>query len=188
MQFGLLFARERGRQVSHETRLLRLFQAGGLSRSAVQRITMPIRSARRLNWLMLGKKVFEDLTDNEWALVEALFHMNPIPNNRRGRPRADTRGIVNSILWMLASGRGWSKLPGRYPSPPTCRRRFEVWRVDGTIAELLGRLRTSGREVRLRGSLSGAALAKPSPLVAGAHSAGAFWVGSMSWHAPETTD
>jgi putative transposase len=131
--------------------------------------------------------VFDDLTDNEWALVEALFHMNPVPRDRRGRPRVDARGIVNGVLWTLASGGGWATLPGRYPSPPTCRRRFEEWHADGTIAELLKRLRTSGREVSLRGPLGATALQKPSALTSLELLRGAQRTRPESWRAPVTT-
>lgn len=36
--------------------------------------------------------VFDDLTDNEWALVEALFEAQPQPVNDAAAPRRSTRG------------------------------------------------------------------------------------------------
>jgi putative transposase len=131
-------------------------------------------------------KVFDDLTDNEWALVEALFHMSPVSPDRRGRPRVDARAIVNAVLWALASGGGWTTLPGRFPSPPTCRRRFEEWHADGTIAELLKRLRASGREVCLRGPLGAAAVQKPAALATLDGLRGAQWSRPETWRAPVT--
>ncbi|HEX3634189.1 MAG TPA: transposase, partial [Paraburkholderia sp.] len=89
--------------------------------------------------------LFDDLRDNEWALVEALFCAEPARSERRGRPRVEARAVVNAVLWVLSTGEGWSKLPGRYPSPPTCRRRFDEWQADGTLAEIVKRLGTSGR-------------------------------------------
>jgi len=105
--------------------------------------------------------VFDDLRDNEWALVEALFCAEPARSERRGRPRVEARAVVNAVLWVLSTGEGWSKLPGRYPSPPTCRRRFDEWQADGTLAEIVKRLGTSGREISLRGRI-GATAAKPA--------------------------
>jgi putative transposase len=133
--------------------------------------------------------VYDDLTDNEWALVEALFHMSRIPNERRGRPRVDARGVVNGVLWALASGGGWATLSARFPSPPTCRRRFEEWLADGTIAELLRRLRTSGRDVPLRGPI-GAAVVKKKPVVPAIQErrSGAFWTTPESLRAPVAAD
>lgn len=61
--------------------------------------------------------LFDDLRDNEWALVEALFCSEPARSERRGRPRVEARSVVNAVLWVLSTGEGWSKLPGRYPSP-----------------------------------------------------------------------
>ena len=86
--------------------------------------------------------MFDDLRDNEWALVEALFCAEPARSERRGRPRVEARAVVNAVLWVLSTGEGWSKLPGRYPSPPTCRRRFD----DG--ADLAPRRDEASRQQR----------------------------------------
>jgi putative transposase len=56
--------------------------------------------------------VFDDLKDNEWALVEALFCAEPATGERRGRPRVEARAVVNAVLWVLASG---GKPTGRLP-------------------------------------------------------------------------
>jgi putative transposase len=126
----------------------------------------------------------EDLTDNEWALIEELFRIGCAPNGRGGRPRLHARGIVNGVLWALASGGGWATLPERYPSSPTCRRRFEEWQSDGTIAELIKRLRIGGREVPLRGALGAAALQGHHPSASRERLRGARWTTPESWHPP----
>src|ERR1700759_1740992 len=95
--------------------------------------------------------LFDDLRDNEWALVEALFCAEPARSERRGRPRVEAGAVVNAVVWGLSTGEGWAQMPGRYPSPPTCRRRFDEWRADGTLAEIVKRLGTSGREISLCG-------------------------------------
>ena len=107
--------------------------------------------------------LFDDLRDNEWALVEALFCAEPARSERRGRPRVEARAVVNAVLWVLSTGEGWSKLPGRYPSPPTCRRRFDEWQADGTLAEIVKRLGTTGREISLRGRIGATAVKPPAP-------------------------
>ena len=127
--------------------------------------------------------VFDDLRDNEWALVEALFCAEPARSERRGRPRVEARAVVNAVLWVLSTGEGWSKLPGRYPSPPTCRRRFDEWQADGTLAENVKRLGTSGREISLRGRI-GATAAKPPAPPSRDRLRGAFWTNPESWRAP----
>jgi putative transposase len=125
----------------------------------------------------------DDLGDNEWELVEALFCAKPARSERRGRPRAETRAVLNAVLWVLSTGEGWSRLPGRYPSPPTCRRRFDEWQADGTLAEIIRRLNSSGREISPRGSI-GATAAKPPAQPGSDRLRGAFWTNPASWRAP----
>ena len=125
----------------------------------------------------------DDLGDNEWELVEALFCAKPARSERRGRPRAQTRAVLNAVLWVLSTGEGWSRLPGRYPSPPTCRRRFDEWQADGTLAEIIKRLNSSGREISPRGSI-GATAAKPPAKPGSDRLRGAFWTNPASLRAP----
>ncbi|CAB3791749.1 hypothetical protein LMG28688_03368 [Paraburkholderia caffeinitolerans] len=89
---------------------------------------------------------FEELSDDEWVLVSSLVSDEPpIRLNRRGRPRAEPRVVANAVLWILTTGESWSRLPARYPSGPTCRRRFEEWHVSGTLNELVRLLVERGR-------------------------------------------
>src|ERR1700739_2975927 len=80
---------------------------------------------------------FDELNNDEWGRLSPLVADEPVRLNRRGRPRPQTRGVLNAVLWILTTGNPWSKLPGRYPSGPTCRRRFEAWLVDGTMMEMI---------------------------------------------------
>lgn len=80
---------------------------------------------------------FDELNDEEWARLSTLIADEPIRLNRRGRPRAENRVVANAVLWILTTGEPWSKLPGRYPSGPTCRRRFEEWLASGTLGEMV---------------------------------------------------
>jgi transposase len=89
---------------------------------------------------------FDELSNDEWALLAALVSDEPaVRLNRRGRPRAEPRVVANAVLWILTTGEPWSKLPGRYPSGPTCRRRFEEWQLNGTLAEMIRLLAVTGR-------------------------------------------
>ncbi|QGZ63490.1 transposase [Paraburkholderia acidisoli] len=90
---------------------------------------------------------FVELSDDEWTQVSSLVSDEPpIRLNRRGRPRAEPRVVANAVLWILTTGESWSRLPARYPSGPTCRRRFEEWHVNGTLIELVGLLSQGGRQ------------------------------------------
>ncbi|SET34941.1 Transposase [Burkholderia cepacia] len=80
---------------------------------------------------------FDELTDEEWFRLSTLIADEPIRLNRRGRPRAEPRVVANAVLWILTTGEAWSKLPGRYPSGPTCRRRYEEWLASGTLLQMI---------------------------------------------------
>lgn len=89
---------------------------------------------------------FEELSNEEWSLVAPILNAQPHAGIlRRGRPRIRTRVVANAVLWVLTTGQSWSKLPAHYPSQPTCRCRFEEWRLDGKIAEMIRILREVGR-------------------------------------------
>src|ERR1700693_2483617 len=80
-----------------------------------------------------------DLTDAQWAFLEPQFR----PKRRkdgRGRPWQDTRAVLNGVLWILRTGAPWHDLPPRYPPYQTCHRRFQQWRRDGLLTDLLTRL------------------------------------------------
>ncbi|MFC0397050.1 transposase [Paraburkholderia rhizosphaerae] len=89
---------------------------------------------------------FDELSNDEWARLSALVSDEPaVRLNRRGRPRAEPRIVANAVLWIMTTGEPWSKLPGRYPSGPTCRRRFEEWQANGTLLEMVRLLSETGR-------------------------------------------
>jgi transposase len=141
---------------------------------------------------------FDELSNDEWALLSALVSDEPaVRLNRRGRPRAEPRVVANAVLWILTTGEPWSRLPGRYPSGPTCRRRFEEWQLNGTLAEMVQLLSQTGRrfayvpEPTTAVAPQGATEAASPP----AHDhhdlrddglRGVFWKSPESWQAPHT--
>ena len=89
---------------------------------------------------------FEELSNEEWSLVAPILSAQPHAGVlKRGRPRIRTRVVANAVLWVLTTGQSWSKLPAHYPSQPTCRCRFEEWRLKGKIAEMIRVLSKVGR-------------------------------------------
>ena len=70
----------------------------------------------------MGKR--EELTDEQWAILEPLI---PKPRRRsdgRGRPVVhNDRSVLNGVLWVLRTGAAWADLPDRFPSGSTCFRR-----------------------------------------------------------------
>ncbi|RZF25262.1 transposase [Paraburkholderia sp. UYCP14C] len=135
---------------------------------------------------------FDELNNDEWALLAPLVSDEPaVRLNRRGRPRAEPRIVTNAVLWILTTGEPWSKLPGRYPSGPTCRRRFEEWQLNGTLLEMVRLLSLSGRtfayipEPAPPVTARPAAPVAPTPIPREDNSLrGVSWKSPESWQAP----
>lgn len=128
---------------------------------------------------------FEELNDDEWARIAALAADEPVHPHRRGRPRAETRVVANAVLWILTTGERWSKLPARYPSGPTCRRRFDEWLADGTLFEMVKTLSECGRVFAYVPQRQAVALPapKPEPAPESPRLRGVFWTNPESWQA-----
>ncbi|MGG1949307.1 transposase [Trinickia sp. NRRL B-1857] len=139
---------------------------------------------------------FEELTDDEWARLAPLAADEPVHPHRRGRPRAEPRVVTNAVLWILTTGERWSKLPARYPSGPTCRRRFDDWLADGTLAQIVAVLSEFGRTFAYvpqpDAMVQAAPKAAPLPAPESPRLRGVFWTNPESWHsaseAVETLD
>ncbi|ABD09545.1 IS5 family transposase [Frankia casuarinae] len=89
-----------------------------------------------------------DLTDAEWALVEAVLP----PVSKDGRPGAHSRrDIVDAILYVTHNGIVWRALPAGFPPWQTVYGFFDRWKKKGVTAgihdALRGRVRLArGRE------------------------------------------
>ena len=90
-----------------------------------------------------------ELTDLQWAVLDALIPEPPRRKDRRGRPWRSRRSVLNGILWVLRTGAPWADLPERYPSYQTCHRRFQQWVrsgiMQGVFEALAEDLRIQGR-------------------------------------------
>ena len=70
-----------------------------------------------------------DLTDPEWAAIEPLLSSS----------RGDERQIINGILWMQRSQRGFGEIPDVYGKRwTTYYKRFTEWRTSGVWRRILG--------------------------------------------------
>jgi len=90
-----------------------------------------------------------DLTEAQWAILKPLFQPKRRPDGR-GRPWKDARTVLNGVFWILRTGAPWHDLPPRYPPYQTCHRRFQQWRRDGLLTNVLTRL---AEDLRDRGKL-----------------------------------
>ncbi|NML32706.1 transposase [Paraburkholderia antibiotica] len=75
-----------------------------------------------------------DITDQEWQRVMKLLPELRPRTELRGRPQADTRSVLNGVLWVIYSGAVWSAMPRRYPAYQTCHRRFKNWYDKGVLS------------------------------------------------------
>jgi transposase len=89
---------------------------------------------------------YRDITDEEWQRVAALLPELRPRTELRGRPLANTRAVLNGVLWVIYSGATWSAMPRRYPSYQTCHRRFKVWHETGALKQVLVELFGSASE------------------------------------------
>ncbi|TKC81671.1 transposase [Trinickia terrae] len=83
---------------------------------------------------------YRDITDEEWQQVAQLLPELRPRAELRGRPLANTRAVLNGVLWVMYSGATWSAMPRRYPSYQTCHRRFKAWHQSGTLKIVLAEL------------------------------------------------
>ena len=83
---------------------------------------------------------FRDMTDEQWQCVARLLPELQPRTELRGRPLANTRAVLNGVLWVMGSGATWSAMPPRYPSYQTCHRRFKAWYESGALKAVLARL------------------------------------------------
>ncbi len=85
-----------------------------------------------------------DLTDAQWALLEPLLReRDPVGP---GRPATvDLREVVNALLYIKQTGCPWRYLPHDLPPRSTVHYYFAQWTADGTLEELVRRLREQVR-------------------------------------------
>lgn len=75
-----------------------------------------------------GLRYSSDLTDAEWAVLEAVIP----PRSSLGRPPKWTlRTIVDGMLYVLRGGLPWRMLPKDFPPISTVQRYFYAWRDSG---------------------------------------------------------
>ncbi|MDQ3749264.1 MAG: transposase [Acidobacteriota bacterium] len=78
----------------------------------------------------------EELTNEQWSLIEPLFEKTD-EIQTRGRPLRPACEVLNGVLWILRSGARWSDLPDRFPPYQSCHRRFQGWVKDGRLRKVL---------------------------------------------------
>ncbi|HZZ09162.1 MAG TPA: transposase [Paraburkholderia sp.] len=83
---------------------------------------------------------YRDMNDEEWQRVAPLLPELRPRSELRGRPLANTRSVLNGVLWVMYSGATWSAMPRKYPSYQTCHRRFKAWYESGVLKRVMDQL------------------------------------------------
>jgi transposase len=83
---------------------------------------------------------YRDINDEEWQRVAPQLPELRPRSELRGRPLANTRAVLNGVLWVMYSGATWSAMPRRYPSYQTCHRRFKAWHESGALRGIMQEL------------------------------------------------
>jgi transposase len=78
----------------------------------------------------------DDLSDAQWERVAPLLPELNQRVVRRGRPCVNLRGVVNSVLWVLRTGKPWNAMPANYPPYQTSHRYYLRWREKGVLSEI----------------------------------------------------
>jgi transposase len=83
-----------------------------------------------------------EINDELWDRIQPLLPVVYRRHRWPGRKRLDYRGCLNGILFVLATGIGWERLPQQlgYGSGMTCWRRLRDWQQAGVWDRLHERL------------------------------------------------
>ena len=83
-----------------------------------------------------------DLNDQQWNLLQSLLPQRVWQPGGRGRPPCcNVRSIVNGILYLNKTGCQWRMIPPSFGNWSTISSYFKNWRLDGTWANVMKRLR-----------------------------------------------
>ena len=81
----------------------------------------------------------DDLTDNEWQLIEPIFEKT---FSQRGRkPTHTKRELLNAIFYLVRTGCSWRNLPHDFPPWKTVYTQFRRWQTTKFLEKLHHTLR-----------------------------------------------
>ena len=78
---------------------------------------------------------YSRLPEKMWSRLEPLFPDYP-PSRKGGRPRANLRGVMDGIWYVLRTGCQWKELPRYFGAPSTVHRYFQEWAALGLFERL----------------------------------------------------
>lgn len=78
---------------------------------------------------------FARIPEKLWRRIEPLLPKYR-PSTKGGRPRANLRGVVDGIFYVLRTGCQWKALPSNFGSSSTVHRYFQEWEQLGVFHRL----------------------------------------------------
>jgi hypothetical protein len=75
------------------------------------------------------------LADHQWAVIESFIPPSD-STDRRGRPSANPRPLLDAIFWKFAHNARWQDLPNGSPPLLTCRRYYRRLFLSGRLFTL----------------------------------------------------
>ena len=103
---------------------------------------MPWNRTTRKVYKRVGRRYESDVTDQEWAIIEAMLPKQ----GRLGRPReTDLREVSGAIQYVLATGCQWRALPKEFPPYSTVINYFCRWQGSGVFDRMMDALRDLAR-------------------------------------------
>jgi transposase len=75
------------------------------------------------------------LSNAEWERIQHLF---PVAGMQKatGRPAADSRAVLEAILWVERTGERWMYLPAHFPPQQTCYAKYLNWKRSGILDQV----------------------------------------------------
>lgn len=87
----------------------------------------------------------DDLTDEEWGLIEPFLEEQKVKQGRS--PKYSRREILNAIFYVLRTGCQWRNLPHDFPPWSSVYTQFWRWDKKGIIKSLHNHVRRGLREL-----------------------------------------
>lgn len=75
------------------------------------------------------------ISDSLWEQIEPLLPPE-LPRLNGGRPRMDSRKVMEAILYVFRISYRWRALPDGLGAPTTVRKRFQEWRETGVFQRM----------------------------------------------------
>jgi putative transposase len=95
--------------------------------------------------MQMRKPYPDDLTDNEWELIEPILDSCMIKQGRK--PKYTRREILNAIFYILRTGCQWRHLPHDFPPWNSVYLQFWRWKKKGIFQKVHSCVRSGLRQL-----------------------------------------